>query len=73
MTISLPLEKMTRAEKLRVMNEIWADLAKEPDELESPAWHAQVLNETEARYRAGIEVPIDWEQAKNQLLAKIGK
>lgn len=64
----LPLHQMTRAEKLRAMEELWMDLAKDPEAVESPDWHADVLRETEERYRAGLEVPIDWEEAKKQLL-----
>lgn len=35
-------------------------------ELESPAWHADVLRETEARMAAGQEKVVDWEDAKRE-------
>lgn len=68
----LPLEKMTRAEKLRAMEEIWTDLVSDPEAIESPDWHADVLRETEERYRAGLEIPIEWDEAKKQLLKAKG-
>jgi hypothetical protein len=34
---------------------------------ESPAWHGDVLRETEQRYEAGQELPVDWATAKREL------
>jgi len=33
----------------------------------SPAWHADVLKETEAEYAAGKVEVLDWSAAKNEL------
>jgi hypothetical protein len=43
MEITLPLEKMTVAEKLRVMESLWRDLTRDEQQLESPEWHGEVL------------------------------
>jgi hypothetical protein len=67
MSITLPLDQMTTADKLRVMEELWADLARNEKEFESPAWHREVLQEREERLKAGEETPIDWETAKKEL------
>jgi hypothetical protein len=67
MSISLPLDQMTTADKLRVMEELWADLTRNEEEFESPAWHLEVLQEREERLKAGEEIPIDWETAKKEL------
>lgn len=67
MSISLPLDQMTTADKLRVMEELWADLTRNEEEFESPAWHLEVLQEREERLKAGEENPIDWETAKKEL------
>ena len=37
------------------MHTLWEDLAREGDSIESPAWHGDVLRETEERVRAGTE------------------
>jgi hypothetical protein len=66
MNITLPLDRMTTAEKLRAMEALWADLGRHEEELESPAWHAQALRETERRVAAGEEKPVDWETAKEE-------
>ena len=67
MSITLPLDQMTTAEKLRVMEDIWADLTRSEQEFESPAWHESVLREREERVRSGEETPVDWEMAKKEL------
>lgn len=49
------------------MEELWESLSTEPARLESPAWHGDALRETERRYEAGQEEPIDWALAKQEL------
>lgn len=65
MTVALPLEQMTVAEKLQAMEALWADLSRN-GALESPAWHEDVL-----RARAGEENFVDWETAKQQLRSRL--
>lgn len=49
------------------MEELWESLSREPSRLESPEWHGDALRETERRYQAGLEEPIDWAVAKQEL------
>jgi len=58
---------MTREEKLQAMEALWADLTRNTEQFESPAWHEQVLKEREQRLESGQENFIDWEIAKQQL------
>lgn len=67
MVTAVQIEKMSRAEKLQVMESIWADLSKTEAEMESPSWHAEALRETEARVAAGEERTTDWGTAKREL------
>lgn len=67
MSITLPLDQMTTEEKLPVMEELWTDLTRNPNEFESPQWHEEILKEREERLDAGQETAIDWEIAKRQL------
>ncbi len=71
MDITLPLDKMTTAEKLRAMEALWADLTRNEAEFESPAWHEQILKEREASVQSGQASFIDWETAKKQLRDKL--
>jgi Putative addiction module component len=67
MEVVLPLEKMTTAEKLRVMETLWADLSRNEEKFDSPAWHEGVLRERDQLVREGKETPLDWETAKARL------
>ena len=67
MDVTLPLDQMTTAEKLRAMESLWADLSRKEEQFDSPAWHEEVLKEREERIRSGQEKFIDWETAKTEL------
>jgi hypothetical protein len=70
MSAVLPnLEKMTREQMLQAMEELWEALSKDEDAIATPEWHKTTLEETEARYRSGAEVPIPWEKARQELLS----
>ena len=71
MEITLPLEKMTIAEKQRVMETLWNDLTRDKEQFESPEWHGEVLRERAARVKQGKESFVDWEAAKNQLRNRV--
>ena len=67
MPVDLPLDKMTTEEKLSAIEALWVDLSQKPDEIPSPGWHGDVLQEREQRVQEGKEQFIDWEVAKKQL------
>jgi hypothetical protein len=67
MSVNLPLDQMSTEEKLQAMEALWADLTRNSERFESPAWHKQVLEEREERLESGEENFIDWELAKKQL------
>jgi hypothetical protein len=71
MTVRLPLDKMTVREKLRVMEELWEDLSREPRNIKSPEWHRQAFKEREARIASGQAKFIDWEKAKKELRRRL--
>lgn len=57
----------SREEKLRVVQVLWEDLSREADQIESPEWHREALEETDRRLKAGQESVIDWSEAKKEL------
>jgi hypothetical protein len=64
MSVNLPLHEMSLEEKLQAMEALWEDLSREPDRIESPSWHQDVLKETERRVESGEARFSDWEKAK---------
>lgn len=63
----LELQRMSRAEKLRMMEALWEDLSREEGALMPPVWHEEALKETERLHAAGTENFIDWDTAKKGL------
>jgi Putative addiction module component/RibD C-terminal domain len=53
MSANLPLHEMSLEEKLQAMGALWEDLSREPDRVESPSRHQDLLKETESRVESG--------------------
>ena len=64
---------MSRDEKLRAMEALWADLSQDEDRFESPAWHEQALREAERAAKNGKAKFTDWEEAKKRIRRKAAK
>lgn len=73
MSVTLPLDQMTAAEKLQLMEDIWENLSRKPDEMPSPGWHREVLEERRQMVREGKARYMDWEQAKREIRASLVK
>jgi hypothetical protein len=71
MATTLDLGEMTTADKLQLMENLWQDLTSEDSAIKSPSWHGDVLAERERLITSGQEKPVDWEDAKKQLLAEL--
>ncbi len=65
--VELPLSQLSLAQKLDLMETLWADLTRDETKLESPAWHETVLKDREEAFTAGKVTVSDWEQAKKGL------
>ena len=63
----IPLGEMTVAEKLRAMETIWDDLRSRENEVDSPAWHGDVLASRQRRIDLGEADFSDWETAKDRI------
>jgi putative addiction module component (TIGR02574 family) len=61
------LRKLPAAEKLKIIETLWADLAQDDESVSSPAWHEEALRKTEAEFAAGRIEVLNWEDAKKEL------
>lgn len=61
---------MTVAEKLQLMEVLWKDLSKNPDNVPSPEWHKDVLDECRRKAESGEEKFIDWKIAKQAVVKR---
>ena len=64
---------MSRNEKLRAMEALWADLSRDGKKMESPEWHAEALQQTEQLVAQGKAKFSDWEDAKERVRRKASK
>ena len=67
MEITIPLDKMTTADKLRAMERIWDDLQRKPEDVPSPSWHADVLEAREKQVKEQSSQFVDWTEAKRKI------
>ncbi len=67
MSIDLPLDNMTLADKLEAMEVLWADISRRPTELPSPDWHKDVLDERRRLVAKGNLKFLDWDTAMADL------
>jgi len=63
----IALEKLSRAEKLRMMEALWRDLSADSAALASPAWHGEALQAAEDTVADGRAQLLDWAAAKDEL------
>ncbi|MCX6955075.1 MAG: addiction module protein [Verrucomicrobia bacterium] len=61
------LRKLPAADKMKIIEVLWGDLAAEEAAVASPAWHADELKKTEAEFAAGRIEAVDWDEAKKEL------
>lgn len=65
------IARLSREEKVQLMEALWIDLSRSDEDVRSPSWHEDCLRETEVRYLAGEERVLDWEDAKRELWNRV--
>lgn len=63
----VPIAQLSFTQKLDLMEMLWADMASNEKNLESPAWHEDVLDDRDAALKAGKVTASDWEEAKERI------
>ncbi len=71
MSVEIELDRMTLPEKLELMETLWEHLTRRPDQLASPAWHKEVLEECTRKAESGEEKFVDWDAAKQDIRNRI--
>jgi hypothetical protein len=68
--IVLPLDKMTVAEKLEIIDLIMDDFSRNAASIPSPAWHGDLLREREEALKNGTDSFISLEEAEQRIREK---
>jgi hypothetical protein len=69
--VDLPVSQLSLAQKLDLMETLWAELSRDEKALESPAWHATVLKDRGEAFATGKVTISDWDQAKKRIKKKV--
>ena len=71
MAVDLPLQQMSLSAKMELLEALWDDLSRAPDQVESPEWHKDILDERRQRLQSGEETVSDWKAAKEDIRRRI--
>lgn len=63
----LPLEDLSVAEKLLLMERLWGELSRHPSDIPAPDWHGNLLEERAKAAQEGRTAFQDWEAVKQRL------
>ena len=61
------IEQMSLAERLQAMELLWRSMSREPEKIESPAWHKDVLARRLAKVESGKGKFLNLGQLKQRL------
>lgn len=70
MSADISLDSMSTAQKLMLLERLWDDLSRRPEDIPSPAWHGTVLADRIAAVREGRTAFVEWEDARRRLQAR---
>lgn len=72
MNIDIPLDAMTVAEKVQLLESVLQSLCRHSGDVASPEWHQSILEERSSRLEDGRASVSTWADAKARLL-RIGQ
>lgn len=72
MTLEEQVMSLPKAEKLKLMESLWSDLSRDPEEFDPPEWHHEELEKAEQSLCEGKENFLDWEESKRLLRENLG-
>ena len=63
MSLDLPIDKMTFAEKIEAMELLWSELSRRPEQLPSPTSHKEILDQRRGLVATGKLKFLNWDTA----------
>jgi hypothetical protein len=68
---TIPIENLSVADKIVLMERHWDDLSRCPADVVSPDWHGDVLDKRRDSVREGRAAFVDWDSAKQRLRERL--
>lgn len=67
----IEIEKLTTTEKIQIMETLWDSLCAEKNNIHSPVWHLELLEQREITLNEGADAFVDWREAKRDILKTV--
>lgn len=67
MTATIDINQMQFSEKMALLEALWSDLSSDPDQIEVPQWHKDILDERQRAIENGTSEVLDLDVAKEQI------
>ena len=67
MSIYADFQKLSITEKVKVVQELWDQIAASPEELPVPAWHRAELEKRQSEWASSPDPGEDWDVVKKRL------
>jgi len=71
--LATEIGRLTPAEKLQLVQDLWNEIAASGDQQPIPDWHRRVLEEEDASYRANPLDGAPWPEVQARLLGRLQK
>jgi hypothetical protein len=65
------IRKLPLPEKLDLLEAVWSELTSDPDTIDVPPWHMDILDERQNGLENGIMKAMDWELAKEKISYRV--
>jgi len=69
---AVELSRLSPAEKLRLIESIWDDLASDPSAVPVEDWHKAELDRREAAAEASPDAGSSWEEVRGRIVGRRG-
>ncbi|MEX0845706.1 MAG: addiction module protein [Balneolaceae bacterium] len=70
MSNNIALDKLTKQEKLQLMEDLWQDISADSD-YSPPQWHKNILDERAQAISKGDAKFSDWNKAKEEIRKRV--
>jgi len=67
MSAQVEVKQLSKPEKLRLIEALWADLSSDDSDVGSPLWHQDALREAARLHAEGKAIFSDWSAAKERI------
>jgi hypothetical protein len=67
----IPIDNLSVADKIVLMERLWDDLSRCPADVAPPGWHGNVLDKRRDAVLAGSAAFVDWDSAKQRLRERL--